>query len=135
MSNDFGKDFAEDLTDYLSQGTNLPTAPGTVYITLYDDTGAELNSSLQNGRVAVTTGTGFNEPTTTSFENANEIDFGEATSDITIQEAAIKAGDAIDGNTTVYARADVTNAPQSFTTNTRVFYSAGELTFDVLEHN
>jgi len=135
MSNDFGADFAADLTDYLSQGTDLPTSPGTVYITLYDDAGNELNSSLQNGRVAVTTGTGFNEPTTTSFENANEIDFGEATSDITIQEFAIKKGDADDGNTTIYARSDITNAPQDFTTNTRVFFEAGKLTVDVLEAN
>jgi len=135
MTDDFGADFAADLTDYLSQGVDLPAAPGTVYITLYDDLGNELNGDLQNGRVAVTTGTGFDEPGATSFENAAEVNFGEVTagSVITVQEFAIKDSDADDATATEYARANITNAPQEFADGTRVFFSAGELSVDILE--
>ena len=135
MTDDFGADFAADLTDYLSQGVDLPAAPGTVYITLYDDLGNELNGDLQNGRVAVTTGAGFDEPDATSFENAAEIDFGENTSgsSITVQEFALKDQDADDATATELIRADINNAPEDFADATRVFFSAGELDVDILE--
>jgi len=134
MTDDFGADFAADLTDYLSQGVDLPAAPGTVYVTLYDDTGTELNGDLQNGRVGVTTGTGFDEfDAGTAFENANEIDFGEATADITVQEFAIKDQDADDATATEYVRATVTNAPQNFASGTRVFFNPGDLDVDILQ--
>lgn len=135
MTSDWGADFAAELTDYLSQGVDLPTAPGTVYVTLYDDTGTELNADLQNGRVAVTTGAGFNEPTPTSFENANQVDFGEVTagSVITVDEFAIKDADADDATATELVRAKITDNPQKFADKTQVFFDPGELTVDVLE--
>jgi len=133
MTSDWGADFAADLVDYLSQGTDLPAAPGTVYVTLYDGGGTELNGSLQNGRLAVTTGTGFNKPNATELENANELNFGEATADITVQEFALKDQDADDATATEYVRATITDAPQDYASGTRVFFNAGELSADVLE--
>lgn len=132
MTNDFDPDFAADLIDYLSQGVDLPVAPDPLYVTLYDDTGAELNASLQNGRVSTTAGTDWTV-TNTAFENANQIDFGEATADVTIQQAALKDGDDTDANTTVLVKGDVTDAPQSFASGTQVLFEAGQFTFDVLD--
>jgi len=87
MTNDFGVDFATELTEYFTAGTDITAPPATVYVTLYDDTGTELNGSLQNGRVGVTVGSGWTK-TNTAFENAAEINFGEVTggSTITVQE-------------------------------------------------
>jgi len=133
MTNDFATYTAEQLTDWLSQGTDMPTAPATVYATLYDDTGTEIDGSLTNGRVAVTTGSGFDEPDSTSFENASSIDFGEATADITVQEVALKDADDTDANANLLVRGDIVNAPQDFASGTQVLFEAGEFDFDVLD--
>jgi len=131
---DFGIDLAEDLTDYIVDGTDIPAASATYYVTLYDDTGTELNGDLQNGRVGVGTAD-WTETDATAFENAAEVDFGEvtATGTITVQEFAIKDADATDANSRVLYRAAITNAPQDFAADTRVFFEAGELDVDVLE--
>lgn len=132
MTNDFGADFATDITEMFSAGTQVPAPPGTVYVTLYDDTGTELDGDLANGRVGVSTGSGWTK-TNTAFENAAEIDFGEAASDITVQEFAIKDADDTDANANEYFRADIDSAPQDFTSGTRVFFAAGELNVDILD--
>lgn len=132
MTQDFGTDFASEIVDYVAGGSAFPAAPGTVYVTLYDGAGNELNADVQNGRVAVSTGTGFTD-NGTDFENSSEINFGEATSDITVQEVALKDSDAADGTAREFFRAAITNAPQDFATGTRVFLAAGQATFDVLD--
>lgn len=132
MTDDFGIDLAEDLTDYFTEGANIPAASGTYYVTLYDGTGTELNGSLQNGRVGVPT-TDWSEIDATSFDNDAEIDFGEALADITVQELAIKDQDADDATARVLVRAPITDAPQDFASGSRVFLSAGELDVDILE--
>ncbi len=131
MSNDFGVDFATDITELFTAGTDI-TAPTTVYVTLYDDAGNELNGDLQNGRVGVTVGSGW-DATNTAFENTNEIDFGECTADITVQEFALKDSDADDATAKEYFRANITDAPQDFADGTRVFFAAGDLDVDILD--
>jgi hypothetical protein len=129
---DFGTDFAEELTDYVVDGTDIPAAEATYYVTLYDDTGTELNGDLQNGRVGVGT-TDWTETDATAFENASEINFGEvtATSNITVQEFAIKDIDDTDANARELVRATITDAPEEYAPDTRVFYAAGELDVDI----
>lgn len=136
MTNDFGQDFAAELADYFISATDITAPPATVYVTLYDDTGTELNGSLQNGRVGVSPGTDFQQGAdTTQFENAVEINFGENTSggQITVQEFAIKDQDADDATALEYYRADIQNAPQNFSDATRVFFPTGDLSVNVLD--
>jgi hypothetical protein len=134
MTNDFDPDFAAELTEYFTSGTDITAPPATVYVTLYDDTGTELNGDLQNGRVGVTVGSGWTR-TNTAFESAAEVNFGEvtATSNITVQEFAIKDSDADDATALEYFRAPITDAPQEFAPDTRVFFAAGDLDIDILD--
>jgi hypothetical protein len=135
-SNDFGADFAAELAAYFTGGTDVTAPPATVYITLYDDTGTELNADLQNGRVGVSPGADFQQGAdATQFENAVEVDFGEVTasSNITVQEFAIKDSDADDATALEYYRSDITDAPQEYAPNTRVFFEAGGLSVNVLD--
>lgn len=134
MTNDFGADFAAELTDYFVDGTDIPAAEATYYVTLYDDTGTELHGGLHNGRVAVGTAD-WTETDASAFENASEVNFGEvtATSNITVQEFAIKDTDADDATARVLVRATITDAPQEFAPGTRVFFSAGDLDVDILD--
>jgi hypothetical protein len=134
MTNDFGTDFAEELANYFISGTDITAPPTDVYVTLYDDTGTELNGDVSNGRVALSVGGDIQQGgDATQFENAVEVNFGEATSDITVQEFAIKDQDANDATALEYFRADVTNAPQSYTSGTRVFFAVGDLDVDILD--
>ena len=134
MTNDFGTDFANELTDYIVDGTNVPNAETTYYVTLYNDSGTELNGDLQNGRVGVGTAD-WTETDSNAFENASEINFGEVTAGagITVQEFAIKDTDADDATARELFRADINNAPQDFADNTRVFFEAGDLDVDILD--
>lgn len=134
MTNDFGSDLAAELTDYFVDGTDIPAAETTYYVTLYDDQGNELNGDLQNGRVGVDT-TAWSETATSAFDNDAEINFGEVTagSTITVQEFAIKDIDDTDANARVLIRADITDAPQDFADGTRVFFEAGDLDADILD--
>jgi len=137
MTNDFAEQFAQELVAYFTAGTDITPPPTDAYVTLYDDTGTELNGSLQNGRVAVSIGAGWTQGgDATQFENANEIDFGEVIggSTITVQEFALKDQDADDATALEYFRTDITNAPQDYADNTRVFYSAGELSVNILDN-
>lgn len=134
MTNDFGTDFAEDLADYFISGTDVPAPPTDVYVTLYDDTNTEINGDLQNGRVALSVGADIQQGVdATTFENAVEVNFGEATADVTIQEFALKGSDADDATALEFFRAPITNAPQSFTSGTRVFFAAGDLDVNILD--
>ena len=130
MTNDFHPDFAAAIVELFTDDITI-TAESPYYVTLYDDAGNELDGSLANGRVEV--GQLDWTRTNTSFENAAEINFGEATADITVQEFAIKADDLADGDTTVYFKTAITDAPQDFADGTRVFYDAGELDADILD--
>ncbi|MFP4117240.1 MAG: hypothetical protein ACLFSD_00105 [Salinivenus sp.] len=133
MSDNFSEYTAEQITEWLSQGDDMPTAPDPLYVTLYDDGGSELDGDLENGRVSTDAGTDWDEPDATSFENANDIDFGEATTDITVQEVAIKDADDTDGNSNVLVRGDIQDAPQDFSDGTQVLFEAGDFDFDVLD--
>lgn len=132
MTNDFGVDFADELTEYFTSGTDITAPPSTAYVTLYDDTGTEVHDDLPNGRVGVDIGGGWDK-TNTAFENADEINFGEALEDITVEEFAIKDEDADDDTALTYFQAAITDAPQDFATDTRVFFAPGELSVDILD--
>jgi len=125
---DFSVFTADEIVNWMSQGT-VGTPPSDLYVTLFDDTGTELDDDLQNGRVQTATGTGW-DVTNTSFENAAQIDFGEATADFSIQEVALF--DAATGGNEI-ARYAIATAPQDITTGTRVFFPAGDLSFDVID--
>jgi len=135
---DFSAYLADLVNDWMSQGEAMPTPPDPVYVVLFDDVGSELTTSLQNGRVGVTAGTGWTK-NGTDFENAAEIDFGENTSggQITIQDVALYDSDT-GGSDNELARYQIETSGGSPTTvnvsdGTRVFFAAGELDFDVVD--
>lgn len=128
---DFSTYTASQVADWMSQGT-VETPPGSLWVTLFDDAGNELNADLQNGRVETTAGTDWNIVNTNDFENGVEIDFGEATSDITIQDVAIYDSDT-GGSNNELARYEISTAPDSRSSGTRIFFATGDLSFDVLD--
>lgn len=136
MTNDFGADYAQEITAQFINGDAIASPPGTVYVTLYDDSGTELNGDLENGRVGVSVPAGWQQGADpTQFENAVQVDFGEAGVELTVQEFAIKRSDAADGSATEYYRDSIDNAPATFADGTQVFFAAGALTVNVLDHS
>jgi hypothetical protein len=128
---DFSTYTATQVANWMSQGT-VETPPGSLWVTLYDDTGTELDGSLQNGRVQTDTSTDWDVVNTNDFTNNGEIDFGEATTDITIQEVALFDSDTGGSNNEI-ARYEISTAPDTRNSGTRIFFQAGDLTFDVLD--
>lgn len=125
---DFSAYTADAITAWLSQGTDMPVAPGTVYVTVFDDAGNELSADLSEARKGVAAGTGWTK-NGTDFENTNEITLGEATADLT-NVTDIALCDASTGGN-VLARYSMSNAPFDVAAGTELLFEAGSITFDV----
>ena len=125
---DFSVYTAEQVADFMSQGT-IETPPSELYIAVFDDTGTERSSDFgSGGRVSTTAGTDWNI-VGTGFENANDIDFGEATSDVTgLQDIALF--DASTGGNEI-ARYALSGAPFDVSEGTTLAFPAGNISFDV----
>lgn len=78
------------IRDWMSQGVDAPTAPGTVYVALHtSDPGETPDGSTEVGtggysRVGVTAGSGWSTSTSgdaSRFSNASTVSFPQATVD------------------------------------------------------
>lgn len=124
---DFSVYTAEQVVDFMSQGT-VNTAPTDIYVTLYDDTGTELDGDFANARVQTAAGTDWTD-NGSSFTNANLIDFGEAGADLTnIQDVALF--DAATGGNEL-ARYQLNDAPFDISSGSTLEFAATDLSFDV----
>lgn len=129
MPSDFSVYTAGEVADWMSQGT-VSTPPSTVYVALFDDTNTEVSTDFANNRVAVSAGTGWTI-VSTGFENAADVDFGEATVDVNnIQDVALY--DAATGGNEL-ARYTITEALFDVASGTIQRFLAGDLSFDVVD--
>jgi len=120
---------ANQFNDWLSQGT-IDSAPSNIYVTVFDDTGTELDGDLANARASTTAGTDWNE-SGTSFTNANDIDLGEAGVDISnVQDIALY--DAATGGNEL-ARYTLADATFDLSAGTNLIFDAGQIDFDVID--
>jgi len=127
---DLSTAFADELTEAVFSNTAPSILPvANVYVTLYDGTGTELASDLQNGRVE-TAPADWTFTTSNDVENATEINFGEALNDIS-QISEVALFDASTGGSEL-ARYALENTFDA-STATRVFFPVGTLTFDVVD--
>lgn len=125
---DFSPYTAGEIVDWLSQGVDMPAAPATIWVSVLDDTGTELSSSLTSARQGVTAGTGWTK-NGTDFENANEITLGEATQDLTnIQEVRLHDSETAGE---VLTETTATDAPFDISEGTELVFEPGDIQFDV----
>lgn len=126
---DFSVYTAEQITDWMSQGT-IDAAPSNIYVTVFDSGGTELDGSFPNARFETTTGTDWDEDADgTGFTNANNIDFGEAASDVTdVTDVALY--DASTGGNEI-ARYQLTDAPFDVSAGTNLIFLQDDIDFDV----
>jgi len=126
---DFSVYTAEQITDWMSQGT-VATAPTDLYVTVFDSGGNELDGSFPNARFQTDTGADWNEDADgTGFTNANNIDFGEAASDVT-DVTDIALYDASTGGNEI-ARYQLTDAPFDVSAGTNLIFLSDDIDFDV----
>ena len=126
---DFSVYTAEQITDWMSQGT-IEAAPTDLYVTVFDSGGNELDGDFPNARAQTSTGTDWNEDADgTGFTNANNIDFGEAASDVTdVTDVALY--DASTGGNEI-ARYQLTDAPFDVSAGTNLIFLSDDIDFDV----
>jgi len=128
MAYAFSAYYAGIIRDHLSQGTDAPTAYTDLYVTIFDDTDTELSSNLTNARAAVPTGSGWTV-TNTSFENANQIDLGEASTTLeNVTDVAIF--DAETGGN-LLLRGELQEAPFNIANGTSFTFEAGDIDVDI----
>lgn len=117
---------ATQILEALFKNTDF-TGIANVYVTVYDDTNTELDGSLSGTR-AQTAPTDWTV-TDTEIANANVIDLGEATSDISnVTDVALF--DAATGGNEL-ARYELTDAPFDLADGTQLSFPVGDLQFDV----
>jgi len=127
---DLSTALADEFTEAIFKNTAPTILPvANVYVTLYDGTGTEIDGDLQNGRVQ-TAPADWTLTTSNDVENATEVNFGEALSDIS-QISEVALFDAATGGSEIARYA----LEESFdvSTATRVFFPVATLTFDVLD--
>jgi len=129
---DFSAYTAGEVADWMSQGT-VASPPTNLYVAVFDDTDTERSGDFQNDRVQTATGTDWTI-VDTGFESGVQVDFGEATVDVTnLQDIALFDDTLANGGNEI-ARYPMTDAPFSVTTGTNLLFSAGNITFDVLDN-
>jgi hypothetical protein len=131
-------DYSEtEFRDWMSQGVSTDTPPDPIYIGLHtSDPGESPDGSTEvsaadYSRVGVAADTGWATPTTSSFENASEVTFGEATNDWgTVSHVALwddTQGAA--GETAIAAYALDTS--KAINTGDEAVFRAGDLSFSL----
>jgi hypothetical protein len=132
MTNDFSTDFATDIAEYLFDGTQLPTPPGTIYVALFDDTGTEVTSDFQNGRVGLAVPGDWSR-SGSQADNGVDVAFGEATADVS-NIARVGLWDSASGGTE-FGRFDIddADAPFDVSDGSTLTINTGNLDFDVLD--
>lgn len=132
MTNDFTPYTAGLITDWLSQDSQMPTPPSTLYVGVVDSTGTEVSGSFSNDRVAVDTPTEWTR-TNTAFENTNQVDFGEASGDVTDIERVAFFDDTLANGGNKLVEYVLDSTPFDVSDGTTLLFNAGELDFDVLD--
>jgi hypothetical protein len=129
---DFSPYTAGQIADWMSQGT-VASPPTNLYVAVFDDTDTERSGDFQNDRVSTTTGTDWTI-VNTGFESGVQVDFGGATVDVNnLQDIALFDDTLANGGNEI-ARYPMTDAPFSVTAGTNLLFSAGNITFDVLDN-
>lgn len=123
------------IRDWLSQGTDMPTAPTDLYVALHtSDPGDTLDGSTEVGasdydRVQTAAGTDWDTPNENDFTNANEISFGEATNDWG-DISHFSLWDGADDTTNPLVATALTQT-KTINSGDQVVFNAGELTVSI----
>ena len=126
---DFSVYTAEQIVDFMSQGV-VEAAPGNIYVALFDSGGNEVSGDFANDRVETTAGADW-DVVGTDFENAVNIDFGEAAVDVNgIVDVALFDDTLANGGNEI-ARYAMNDTPFDVSAGTNHIFLIGELTFDV----
>ena len=127
---DFSQYLAGEIVDWMSQDTAFDAPPSALYVTVFDDDDTELDGNLTDARAGVSTADGW-DLTNTSFENADQISLGDASTELTNVTDVALFDAASDGN--VLARYEIEQAPFNVAEGSELSFEAGELSFDVID--
>jgi len=132
---DFGDYIESEIIDWIFDGTQFDSPPTDVYVGLHtgapSDDGSDneiSTSSTGYSRTAVSTGSGWNQPSANKAKNAAEITFGPATSDWGDVSHFTIWDSQTGGNN--FVNADL-NDTRTIKTDDEARFAAGELTFTV----
>jgi len=125
---------ADQIADWLSQGT-IDAAPGSIYVAVFDTGDTEVSGDFANNRVETTAGTDWQyiDAEQTNFENAVQIDFGEAVGDVNDIEDVALYDDTLANGGNELARYTITDAPFTVADGTKLVFDTGELEFNVIQ--
>lgn len=129
-------DYTETIIrDWMSQGSAMPSSPGSVYVALHTSSPSEGSpGSTEVGagdysRATTTAGTDWNTSLNpTQFSNANEVSFGEATSSWgTISHVSLWDS-STDGNCLAAFALD---SSKSISSGDEATFPSGDLSFQI----
>jgi len=129
---DFSVYTAGQIRDWMSQGT-IDAAPSNIYVALFDSAGNEVSGDFVNDRVETTAGTDWEQESgdTTSFTNANNLDFGEAEVDVNDIVDVALYDDTLSNGGNEIARYAIDDSPFDVSAGTNHIFLVNDLSFDV----
>jgi hypothetical protein len=131
MADSLSQYLAGEIVDWLANATQLDTPPGTLYVSVLDDTNADLNASFPNAPVGV--GSADWNRSGTQFENGVNVNLGEATQDLNNIEDIVIYDGSDPGTDNELLRTPITDGPFDVTDGTQVVFESGDITYDAVE--
>lgn len=130
-------DYSEtEIRDWISQGVDPDTAPGTLYVALHagtpgDDGSTNEVSAGDYSREGVTTGTGWDTPTTSSFENAATVSLTATANNWGSITHATLWDASTNGNCLAILPLDASVTVDGSSTDETIEFAAGDLSFSI----
>lgn len=131
MADSFSAYLAGELVDWLANDTQLDTPPGTLYVSVLDDTNTDRSGDFQNAPTGV--GSANWSRNGTAFENSADVNLGEATADVNNVEDIVVYDGADPGTANELLRTPVTNGPFDVSTGTQLIFESGDIDYDAVE--
>lgn len=131
MSDALSSYLAGEIIDWLAQDDAFDAPPDTLYVSVEDATQTDRSGDLSDAPKAVASADWTR--TNTAFENAVDVDLGEATADIEDVTYATIYDGADPGTANLLLSVDLDDTPFTVSEGTNLIWDGGDISFDAVE--
>jgi hypothetical protein len=131
MADSLSTYLATEIIEWLANATDVDPAPGTLYVTVEDDTDTDRSGDFTNAPAGI--GSANWTTSGTTFQNDTNVNLGESTADVNNIET-IAIYDGSDPSTdNLLLETPITNGPFDVADGTVLIFETGDINYDAVE--
>jgi len=131
MADSLSTYLATEIIEWLAAGTAFDAAPSTLYVSVEDDTDTDRSGDFANAPVGVASADWT--ITGTTFDNANDINLGAASTDVNGVETITIYDGSDPGTANLLLETPITGGPYDVASGTELIFRAGDVDYDAVE--